>query len=98
MASILAYASCVTRGRAWLACPQIDSMYSPAMDGLFVFRLFGIVMAAVGVGALVVNLRRPRGWTSPTYAWATRDRQLVLDVALIVVGVVIALAAVTLAR
>jgi hypothetical protein len=68
------------------------------MDGLFVFRLFGIAMAAVGMGALVVNLRRPRSWTSPTYAWATRDRQRVLDVALIVVGVVIALAAVTLAR
>lgn len=68
-------------------------MYSPAMDRLFDFRIIGVVMAAIGMGALVTNLRRPRGWTSPAFAWATRDRQLVLDVALIVVGVVIALAA-----
>ena len=50
-------------------------------------------MAAVGMGALVANLRRPRGRTSPTFAWATRDRQLVLDVVLVVIGVAIALAA-----
>ena len=75
----------------------LDSMYSPAMDGLFVIRLIGVLIAAAGMGALVANLRRPRSWASPTYAWATRDRQLVLDVALIVIGVVIALVAVSLA-
>ena len=85
-------------GRAWLDCSSLDSMYSPAMDGLFVIRLVGVLIAAAGMGALVANLRRPRSWASPTYAWATRDRQLVLDVALIVIGVVIALAAVSLAR
>jgi hypothetical protein len=63
------------------------------MDWLFAFRVVGVAMAAVGVGALVTNLRRPRSWTSPTWAWATRDRQLVLAAALIVVGFGIAFAA-----
>ena len=69
-------------------------MYSPAMDALFVLRLIGILIAAAGVGVLVTNLRRRRSWTSPNVAWA-RDRQLVLAVALIVIGVVIALVAVS---
>jgi hypothetical protein len=73
-------------------------MYSAeAMDGLFVIRLIGVLIAAIGVGALVATLRRPRSSTSPTAPWATRDRQLVLDVAFIVMGVAIALAAVRLA-
>jgi len=68
------------------------------MDVPFLYRLIGILIAAVGVAALVANLRPPRSWTSPTYRWATRDRQLVLDVALIVVGVAIALIAVSMGQ
>ena len=73
-------------------------MYSPFVDGLFVVRLVGILIAAAGMWALVSHLRRPRSSTSPTSAWPTRDRQLVLDVGLIVIGLVVALAAVSLGR
>ena len=75
----------------------MGSMYSRSMDGLLVLRLFGVVIAAIGVGTLVANLRRPSTWASPTRAWDTRHARLVLAVGLIVMGVLIALAAVQLA-
>jgi hypothetical protein len=72
-------------------------MYSPAMNGIFVLRLIGVLVAALGVGALVGTLRRPYSSTSPTSGWATRERRLILDLAVILIGVVISLVAVQLA-
>jgi hypothetical protein len=72
-------------------------MYSRAMNGIFALRLIGVLVAAVGVGALVGTIRRPYSSTSPTSAWATRDRRLILDLVVILIGVVISLVAVQLA-
>jgi hypothetical protein len=59
-------------------------------------RLVGGLFVVVGAVAMIVNVRRPRDWVSPTYSWATRDRQVILDAILIVVGIVIFLVAAAL--
>lgn len=53
-------------------------------------RIIGVLIAAVGMGAVVANLRRRS--MSPTYAWA------ILGLALIIGGIVVALAAVSIGR
>ena len=60
------------------------------MDAPFVIRIIGVLIAAVGMGAVVANLRRRS--MSPTYAWA------ILGLALIIGGIVVALAAVSIGR
>jgi hypothetical protein len=54
-----------------------------------IWHYIGLVFVAVGVFGLVVNGRRPRDWVSPTFSWATRDRQVVLDALLAIIGFLI---------